>query len=323
MGKNMQMGKRLLQSGLVLGMLGAMCVWAAPAAAESGKTAGNAGAGAAGGTVLVGTAERNLAEGEDALVQQAGSGRMYHEVGDGSTVTILDEVIALSEEAALPEVEPAGDDSLQEPVPVMGELYSAETPKLVGIDPGHMGYTAEKYFNTGAESVYGTIEYQWTLEISKLLSEELAERGYDVYLLRTTNELKEYPYNNGQRARAANAMGCDILVAIHWDSSVDEETRGYHTIYKGKKTTADYRLAKAVSDSYGEAVAGAIEKFSNPISRSNLWELNVAEMPCIIVECGYSSNREEATWLEDKQNYETIVRGIADGIDAYFEGERE
>lgn len=308
----MQIVKRVLQTVAVLGLLGAICV--SGTAQTSAET-------------QVPVSEDSVEEvtqvSVNAMVQQATSSLMYHEVRDGSCVTILDEVIALSEIVTLPEREVETLSEEQDVLPAMGAFYTADTPKLIGIDPGHLGYTAERYVNTGAESVYGTIEYQWTLEIAQLLSDELLARGYDVYLLRTTNNLKEYPYNNGQRARAANEMGCDILVAIHWDSSVDEEACGYHTIYKGKKSSAAYRLAKAVSDAYGEAVDGAIEKFANPISRSNLWELNVATMPVIILECGYSSNREEATWLEDKGNYETIVKGIADGIDAYYRGERE
>lgn len=308
----MQIGKRVLQVFALLGLLGGIYA--------SGAAQTSAGAQE--------PAETQQSEAEYKTPEryifawQTDGGVLSHEVRDGSIVTISDMVATFSGTLPLPErrTEETAED--QDIVPTMGAVYSAATPKLVGIDPGHLGYTVEKYVNTGAESVFGTIEYQWTLEIAQLLSDELIDRGYDVYLLRTTNDLKEFPYNNGQRARAANDMNCDILVAIHWDSSVDEEANGYHTIYKGKKSSASYRLAAAVSDTYGQAVDGAIEKLTNPISRSGLWELNVAVMPAVILECGYSSNREDASWLEDEANYETIVKGIANGIDIYFEGER-
>lgn len=248
---------------------------------------------------------------------------IFHEDVMPNRVTILDEIIAMGDQLNLPEREPREVREELTAVPVMGAVYSAAAPPLIGIDPGHLGYTEDKYFNTGAVSVNETVEYEWTLEIALLLNEELTARGYDTYLLRTTNEQKDFPYNNGQRARAANSMNCDILVAIHWDSNENREAKGYHTIYRGNKTTASYRLAQAVSDSYGKAVEGQIAKFTDPVSRKDLWQLNVAEMPSIILECGFSSNREDAAWLEDQENHSVIVRGIADGIDAYFAGEKE
>lgn len=245
---------------------------------------------------------------------------ILHEDGMPNRVTLLDELIAMGDKLNLPERKPR---EAREAAPVMGAVYSAAAPPLIGIDPGHLGYTEEKYFNTGAVSVNGTVEYEWTLEIALILNEELTARGYDTYLLRTTNEQKDFPYNNGQRANAANSMNCDILVAIHWDSNENEEAKGYHTIYRGNKTTASYRLAKAVSDSYGKAVEGRISKFVDPMSRKNLWQLNAAEMPAIILECGFSSNREDDAWLENQDNYSVIAKGIADGIDDYFAGEKE
>lgn len=218
--------------------------------------------------------------------------------------------------------EKPGTDELEEE-PVIGAVFRAERPYLVGVDPGHLGYTAQGYFNPGAVSVYGTPEYEWTMKIGKLLAEELTARGYDVYLLRNTNDRKEYPYTNGHRAQAANDMECDILVAIHWDSHGEERHSGYHAIYKGDKDSAAYRLAKAVSDAYGETVNGMIAKRTDPMARTDLWELNDAKMPAMILECGFSSNRRDATWLENEENHAAIAQAIADGLDCYFAGEEE
>lgn len=304
----MRMAKRVVQVLAVVGLMGTMYVSGAVQEKIEEPPVVQAAAEVGSGTVSV--------------VEPSSLTAILHEDVMSGYVTILDEVIAMSSELNLPErrVDEVRDE--QGTVPVMGAVYRAAVPPLVGIDPGHLGYTDDKHFNTGAVSAGGTVEYEWTLEIALLLNEELTARGYDTYLLRTTNEQKEFPYNNGQRARAANSMGCDILVAIHWDSNEDEDVKGYHTIYRGNKTTASYRLAQAVSDSYGEAVEGRIAKFADPMSRDDLWQLNVATMPSIILECGFSSNREESAWLEDEDNHSVIVRGIADGIDDYFAGER-
>ena len=209
-------------------------------------------------------------------------------------------------------------------IQIIGTVYEAGDPPLVGIDPGHLGYTVEKYKNTGAVSVHsGMVEHEWSLKVARVLKEMLLERGYDVYMVRDTDDWKEFPYNNGDRTLAANAVECDILVAIHWDSFDQAEVDGYHTIYKGSTKTPNYRLAKAVSDAYGKAIDGAISKYANPVGRDDLWQLNVATMPAVIVECGFSSNPSDAAWLENEDNYAIMAEGIADGIDNYFDGERK
>lgn len=204
----------------------------------------------------------------------------------------------------------------------VGNVYVAEERPLVCVDAGHLGYTGEGYRNTGAVSVLGMVEQDWSLKVARVLRDELIARGYDVYMVRDTDKLSEYPYNLGERTTFINEMKCDISVAIHWDSFAKGEVDGYHTIYKGDKKSPNYRLAKAVSDCYGEALNGAISRYSGPQSRDDLWQLNWAEMPMIIVECGFSSNLSDATWLENEDNYITIAQGIANGIDAYYAGER-
>lgn len=263
-----------------------------------------------------------IGQGEAEALQTAGRVDAERELPDeaflqGSHIAFLGE---LALQAQLPEKPATGEP---EGEPVMGAVYCADRPYLVGIDPGHLGYTAQGYFNPGAVSVYGTAEYEWTMKIGKLLAEELTARGYDVYLLRDTNDRKEYPYTNGHRAQAANDMECDILVAIHWDSHAEERHSGYHAIYEGDKNSAAYRLAKAVSEAYGEAVKGIIAKRTEPMARTDLWELNEAQMPAMILECGFSSNRRDATWLENEENYAVIAQAIADGVDSYFAGEEE
>ncbi len=202
--------------------------------------------------------------------------------------------------------------------PELGAYYNVNST-LIGIDPGHLGYTGEKYKNVGAVSVFDTPEYEWSLQVGYALQEELNQRGYDVYMVRTTNVQKEYPYNNGHRALAMNSMECDLVVSIHWDSFSDAAVNGWHAIYKGDKESDNYLLAKAVSDAYEEALNGDIRKYSDPRNREDLWLLNVVEMPAVLLECGYSSNEKDATWLEDEENHSVIATAIADGIDHYFE----
>lgn len=203
-------------------------------------------------------------------------------------------------------------------IPTLGTFYRSEAP-LIAIDPGHLGYTWEGWFNTGAVSVYGTVEYEFTMAVAEVLKEELISRGYDVYMVRTTNEKKEYPYHIGHRSYAINNMGCDAVVAIHWDSFAQESANGWHAIYKGDKESDSYLLAKSIADAYEDALDGAIRKYCDPMARDDLWMLNVVKMPAMFLECGYSSNQKDATWLEKEENHLVIAEAIANGLDVYFE----
>lgn len=204
----------------------------------------------------------------------------------------------------------------------LGEVYAAERPYLIGIDPGHLGYgytsKGKRYFNTGAVSVWsGKVEYEFSLEVALSLKEELVSRGYDVYLVRNTNVQEEFPYDYGQRSEAINQMECDIMIGIHWDSFDDSSVGGYHVIYQSGNEES-YELASRVSADYGKVVKGTIKRRSEPVGRDDLWELNAVTMPGIFIECGFASKPSEAKWLEDSDNQELMAQGIADGIDAYF-----
>lgn len=194
---------------------------------------------------------------------------------------------------------------------------------LVGIDPGHLGRTAQGYVNTGAVSVNGITEYEFALEVGFLLKEELISRGYDIFMVRENNDRKGYKLTPGDRAIVANEAGCDIVVALHWDSNVDSTHHGYHTIYRDNRQSQSYRLALAISDAYGSAVEGYITKLRRPMKRTDLWQLNWAEQPMTFVELGYASHEGDAMWLTDSANHPIIVEGIANGIDNYFAGEAQ
>ena len=225
------------------------------------------------------------------------------------------------EEIQVPEVNISREE--RERNPVIGEMYAHTEPYLIGIDPGHLGYLQNGWRNTGAQSVLtGNIEYKWALEVGTALKEELLSRGYDVYMIRDTNELSEYPYNAGERAIAANEMKCDIVIAIHWDSYADGSANGYHVLYKGNRKSDNYLLAKTVSDAYKDAIKGAV-KAKDPVERDDLWMLNLVEMPMIFIEYGFSSNISDATFIEDPDNHPIMAEGVANGVDAYFAAIRE
>lgn len=242
----------------------------------------------------------------------------YLHMGVASSVDDVIFMGQLHEDGLLLEMEKEKEAPEQ---PSIGNIYKAQESRLVCIDAGHLGYTAEGWKNTGSESVHGIVEHTWSLEVARVVRDELISRGYDVYMVRDTDVWKEFPYDLGERQLFINEMQCDAMVAIHWDGLDLEEVDGYHTIYKGDKESDNYLLAKSVSDEYGKAVSGAISRYHTPMDRDDLWQLNWADkkMASIILECGFCTNYHDATWLENKKNFQTIAEGIANGLDKFFE----
>ena len=77
---------------------------------------------------------------------------------------------------------------------------------------------------TGTSGVAtGLAEYQLNLDVSQMLQQELLNRGYQVVMIRTTNDCA---MSNAERAVYANESGAEIFVRIHANSSNDPSVNG-------------------------------------------------------------------------------------------------
>ena len=70
-------------------------------------------------------------------------------------------------------------------------------------------------------------EYQVNLEVSLKLKSALIARGYDVYMIRETNDVS---LSNKKRALMANESGSDILLRIHCNSADSQSANGALTM---------------------------------------------------------------------------------------------
>ena len=70
-------------------------------------------------------------------------------------------------------------------------------------------------------------EYQVNLEVSLKLKSALIARGYNVYMIRETNDVS---LSNKKRALMANESGSDILLRIHCNSADSQSANGALTM---------------------------------------------------------------------------------------------
>lgn len=209
----------------------------------------------------------------------------------------------------------------------------AANSHVVVIDPGHQGQgdsTTEpngpgsstmKARVTGGThgTTTGVYEYQLTLVISQQLQAELENRGYTVYMTRTSHDVN---ISNMERAQYATSVGGEIAVRIHANGVDNASVSGAMALapssanpYIAYLADSSWNLSKCILDSY----CGATGMRNQGVSTSDtMTGINWSIVPVTILEMGYMTNPTDDVNMEDPAYQARMVQGIADGIDAYF-----
>ena len=206
----------------------------------------------------------------------------------------------------------------------------------VCIDPGHQGSWVDmsaqepmapgssqtkNKATTGTTGNYSKVpEYEVNLEVSLVLEKELTSRGYKVVMTREDNDKA---ISNKERAEFATESGADITVRIHANSDNSASAAGALTM---APTSSNQYLDKELIEKSNTLASCIIDSYCNAtglankgvISADNMTGTNWSTVPVAILEMGFMSNQNDDLYITNSANHETMARGIADGIDAYF-----
>ncbi|HQH99638.1 MAG TPA: N-acetylmuramoyl-L-alanine amidase [Deltaproteobacteria bacterium] len=227
--------------------------------------------------------------------------------------------------------------------PTIASQFCLKVSKIV-IDPGHGGK------DPGAISPSGIREKDITLEIGKLLARRLKEQGFEVFLTRSRDEFLTLE----ERTVFANKKRADLFISVHINSHQNPSVSGIETYFLNltadssaievaarenattQKSISDLQLI--LNDLMLNSKINESSKFANFVhtcivssalgigySGKNLgvrqapfYVLLGAQMPSILLELGFITNSTDTEMLKRRSYQDTLVEGIAKGINNYI-----
>lgn len=220
--------------------------------------------------------------------------------------------------------------------------------KRVVIDPGHGGR------DPGAVGPRGTREKDIVLRVGKKLGKLLKKDGVEVIFTRDRD--KFVPLN--ERTEIANSKKADLFISIHTNASKKRKTRGMETYFlswsndreaikvaarenkvsikkmqkmqgglsmilqdlaRNSKREESKRLAYSVQSEMVNSLKRDYNKIHDlGVKYALFYVLVGAEMPSILVEISFISNRDEEKRLATNKYRDRIAKAIAKGIDNYI-----
>lgn len=238
-------------------------------------------------------------------------------------------------EKAEPE-EPKEPEELKEPEEPEEPEEAKGNGHIVCIDPGHQrsGESAKEPNGPNSKTMKarvtggtrgtttGVYEYELTLTISQALKTELEKRGYTVYMTRDTHDVK---ISNMERAQYATQVNADIYFRIHANGAGSSSANGAMMLtpsasnpYVANLASKSKTLSQDVLTAYCQATG---MKNLGVQANDTMTGLNWATMPMTLIELGFMTNPRDDKNMEDAAYQAKMVQGMANGIDAYFQGQ--
>ena len=188
---------------------------------------------------------------------------------------------------------------------------------VVLLDAGHGGEDG------GAVGLNDIIEKDLNLPITLKLNDFLLALGYQTQLTRTTDtsihdtaaaslrERKRSDIHN-RFQMMQSLRGSDLFVSIHQNKFPESGPHGTQVFYS-QNHPRSLILADAIQRSVVELLQSDNTRQVKP-SGSEIYLLHNAELPAVLVECGFISNPADAERLVTEEYQDQIAFAIACGI---------
>ncbi len=193
--------------------------------------------------------------------------------------------------------------------------------KTVIIDAGHGGEDG------GAIAQDGTLEKDINLSISKKLETALKVMGYNVIMTRSKDELiydadvsktmrQKKVSDIHNRTDLINSTPNSVLISIHQNKFSQSQYSGTQVFYSSNNEDSK-PLAQSIQLSVRKLLQQE-NKREIKKTGTNIYMLYYANVPAVMVECGFLSNYEECNKLKTDKYQKQMVFCIMYGILNYI-----
>lgn len=178
------------------------------------------------------------------------------------------------------------------------------------------GATTAAAVSSGMTFNDGTPESAVTLEMAKVLRDQLLAEGYDVLMIRESDDVQ---LDNIARTVLANNLA-DCHLALHWDST--DKDKG--CFYMSVPNNASYRAMEPVASHWeshhrlGSCLIEGLRANGNKIFSSGAMEMDLTQtsystIPSVDIELGDKASSHSAETLEK------LASGLTAGLNLFFD----
>lgn len=187
---------------------------------------------------------------------------------------------------------------------------------VVVIDAGHGG------IDPGKVGVNQALEKDINLAIAKKVKHYLELSDVEVIMTREGEEGLYEPQDSNKkvqdmknRVALIDSLGADLAVSIHQNSYQEEYVKGAQVFYYVTSLQG-----KTIAETMQKTLAETLDKENRREAKANdsYYLLKKTQTPIIIAECGFLSNREEASLLTAEAYQDRVAWAIHLGILRYL-----
>jgi N-acetylmuramoyl-L-alanine amidase len=250
-----------------------------------------------------------------------------------TTRVVLDVLATATETSAPPSSMPP--PALPADLPVFGQPVSSL--RTIALDPGHGGD------DVGARGADGAVEKDLTLAVARRLK-TMIEGRLGVRVLLTRDDDRNLPLD--ARTAVANNSKADVFISLHANASMRPAANGasvyvaaFDHIDPTQKTLTPERVpvfgggsrdielvlwdlaqiryinqSAELARLLGEELRDRVPIDVKPVDRAPFRVLESANMPAVLVEMGYLTNREQERLLTGAEFQTTFVQAVFDAV---------
>lgn len=201
---------------------------------------------------------------------------------------------------------------------VVAQMIPLEREQTIVIDPGHGGEDG------GATSCTGVQESAYNLEIALKLNDLMHLLGYKTAMVRTTDRsvytegnsiAQKKVFDLKQRVKLVNETENAVLISIHQNTFTDSRYSGAQVFYA--EAGGSRELATELQNAFCQTLNPGSNRESKPAD--GIYLMQNIDCTGVLVECGFLSNPEEESKLQDETYQKKLCCVIASSVGNFLD----